>query len=375
MKLIDRALSAVGLERRSTNPNDPWAAWHALRQGQAAGAEGVSAAYACISANAAAVSTMPLVIYKRQGAERVATEDHALHYVWNVQANPEMTAQTAREYLSASTLTHGNGYARLEFGSDGQLKHFWPLDPNRVQVLRLPNRALVYEYTDESGTKYRLLDSEVLHLRHRLGSDLVMGVSPIQAARGVFDLAVREQAHGVDTFSNGAKLLGVLKVQGKLKPEQKADIKDGWRANSSGQTPILEHGADYQPLSMSLVDSQWLESRRFSVEEICRVFSTPPSVVGHLTDSNYSTSEQLAKQWITMGLRRPLVAIEQAILTKCLTPDARKTYTVEHDYEGLLRGNSLERAQFYAAAIKSGWMLPAEVRQREYLPKLEVSHV
>lgn len=373
MKLFTRALSALGLERRSTNPNDPWANFNALRTGPVneTTAQGVSACYACVQAISETVATLPLILYRRKGEDRERAQAHPLYRVLHDQANPEWTAMEAREYLTASTLLTGNGYGLLTFGNDGQVRELWPLDPNRVRVLRLPNGRLAYDYTDDKGEMRRYLAEEVLHLRHRIGRDGVLGVSPLQAARGVVELAIQEQDHGLDTFKNGAKLLGVLKVPGKLSPEQKIQIKDGWRTNTSGQTPILEHGADYQSLSMSLVDAQWLEAQQFSVEQVARIFRVPPPVIGHLADANYSNSLEMARQFITLSLRRPMAMWEQAISAKCLTEAGRRAYFAEHEVSGLMRGDAEARAAFYESGIRAGWMLKSEPRRLENLPTIE----
>lgn len=373
MKLFTRALSALGLERRSTNPNDPWANFNALRTGPVneTTAQGVSACYACVQAISETVATLPLILYRRTGEDRERAQAHPLYKVLHDQANPEWTAMEAREYLTASTLLTGNGYGLLGFGYDGQVRELWPLDPNRVRVLRLPNGRLAYDYTDDKGEMRRYLAEEVLHLRHRIGRDGVLGVSPLQAARGVVELAIQEQDHGLDTFKNGAKLLGVLKVPGKLSPEQKIQIKDGWRTNTSGQTPILEHGADYQSLSMSLVDAQWLEAQQFSVEQVARIFRVPPPVIGHLADANYSNSLEMARQFITLSLRRPMAMWEQAISAKCLTEAGRRSFFAEHEVSGLMRGDAEARANFYESGIRAGWMLKSEPRRLENLPTIE----
>lgn len=373
MKLFTRALSALGLERRSTNPNDPWASFNALRTGPVneTTAQGVSACYACVQAISETVATLPLILYRRKGEDRERAQEHPLYRVLHDHANPEWTAMEAREYLTASTLLTGNGYGLLNFGYDGQVREIWPLDPNRVRVLRLPNGKLAYDYTDDKGEVRRYLADEILHLRHRIGRDGVLGVSPIQAARGVIELAIQEQDHGLSTFQNGAKLLGVLKVPGKLEPKQKQDIKDGWRTNTSGQTPILEHGADYQSLSMSLVDAQWLEAQQFSVEQVARIFRVPGPVIGHLADANYSNSLEMARQFITLSLRRPMAMWEQAISAKCLTEAGRRTYFAEHEVSGLMRGDAEARANFYESGIRAGWMLKSEPRRLENLPTIE----
>ena len=220
-----------------------------------------------------------------------------------------------------------------------------------------------------------LLANEVLHLRHRLGDDGVMGVSPIAAARGVVELAQAENEHGRNTFTNGAKLLGVLKFPGRLKPEQRTAIAASWASQhagggNAGRTAILEEGVDFQALSMTLEDAEWIAARQFSVEEVARLFRVPPTVIGDLRNGNYSNSVEMARQFVTQTLRRHLVAWEQAIAAKCLTEAGRRTYFAEHQVEGLLRGDSANRAAFYSSGISDGWMLRSEARKLENLPAL-----
>jgi HK97 family phage portal protein len=270
-------------------------------------------------------------------------------------------------------LLRGNAFARIVRGWDGQVRELWPLNPDNVTVQRTAT-GLVYDHSKD-GVLTRLLAHEVLHLRHRLGDDGVMGVSPIAAARGVIELAQAEQDHGRNTFTNGAKLLGVLKFPGKLKPEQRQAIATSWSSqhaggSNSGRTAILEEGVDFQSVSMTLEDSEWIAARQFSVEEVCRLFRVPPTIVGDLRHGNYSNSMELARQFVTMSLRRHLVAWEQAIAKQLLTEAGRRVYFAEHQVEGLLRGDSANRAAFYSSGIASGWMLPSEARRLENLPTI-----
>lgn len=373
MNLLTRALSAVGLERRSTNPNDMWEHFRALRGSSINGdtAQGVSACYAAVQAISEAIATLPLHLYKEDKDSRVKAKGHPLYKVLHSEANPEQSALSFREYMTSAVLLRGNAFARLVFGSDGQVREMWPLDPDRVRVIRLKSGALAYECTLEGGTVARYLDGEILHLRHRLGPDGVMGQGPIQLARGVFELAVNELDHGRDTFKNGAKLLGVLEVPTKLNPDQKASIKEGWRANASGQTPVLENGASYKPLSMTLADAEWIESRRFTVEEVARLFRCPAPILGHLQDSNYSNSSEMARWFITHTLARWMTMWEQEISRKCLTEAGRRIYWAEFSAEGMMRGDSLNRAQFYQRGIEDGWLLKSEARALENLPAIE----
>lgn len=378
MSLLSRALGALGLERRASMRGDPyWSNFSALRSGpvNASTAQGVSAVYACVGAISETVSSLPLILFKRNGDDRERAADHPLYRVLHDIANPEQTALEFREYMQACILLRGNAYARIVRGYDGQVRELWPLPPDRVSVLRVGEK-LAYEYTDKEGRVFRLLAEEVLHLRHRLGDDGALGVSPITAARGVVELALAESEHGVNTFRNGTKMLGVLKFPGALSTAQRENIRNSWATQhaggaNAGKTAILEEGVDFQSLSMSLEDAEWIAARQFSVEEVCRLFRVPPIVVGDLRFGNYSNSVELARQFVTMSLRRHLVAWEQAIAKQLLTDAGRRTYFAEHQVEGLLRGDSTNRADFYDKGIASGWLLRSEARRFENLPTIK----
>ena len=379
MSIIARALSALGLERRSgVAGGDPyWSDFAGLRSSPVNDktAQSVSAVYACVQAIAETTASLPLILFKREGEDRERAASHPLYGVLHDMANPEQTALEAREYLQACVLLRGNAFARIVRGNDGQVRELWPLSPDRVTVLRAAGK-LAYDYTDGNNVLHRLLAHEVLHLRHRLGDDGVLGVSPIAAARGVVELALAESEHGVNTFRNGAKLLGVLKFPGQLNPEQRERIKASWSSQyagggNAGRTAVLESGVDFQSISMSLEDAEWIAARQFSVEEVARLFRVPPTVIGDLRHGNYSNSVEMARQFVTMTLRRHLVAWEQAISKQLLTEEGRRIYFAEHQVEGLLRGDSANRADFYAKGISAGWMLPSEARRLENLPTIE----
>ncbi len=375
MSIITRALSLVGLEKRNTIGVNGWPVALSATSVTPTTAQSVSAVFACVQSISETVASLPLILFRRgEDGDRERAADHPLYRVLHDMANPEQTALEFREYMQAVVLLRGNAYARIERGNDGQVRALWPLNPDNVQVRRTPS-GLVYEHSKE-GTRATLLAHECLHLRHRLGDDGVLGVSPIAAARGVVELAIAENEHGRNTFTNGAKLLGVLKVPSMLKPEQRTAIAASWASqhaggSNSGRTAILESGVEFQPLSMSLEDASWIEARKLSVIEVCRLFRVPPSIVGAMEQSNYSNSVEMARQFATQTLRRHLVMWEQAIAAKLLTDAGRRTHFAEHAVEGLLRGDSVNRAQFYSSGISDGWMLRSEARKLENLPAIE----
>lgn len=375
MKLLDRILGAAGLERRG-EPSDPyWAGFAALRGAGVTprSAEGVSAVYACVSAISETIASLPLILYRRTadgGRERAA--DHPLYEVLHDSPNDQQTALEFREQMQASVLLRGNAYAEVTRGHDGQARELLPLHADRVQVLKLGNGRLAYEVFDDRGRRRRLLQEEVFHLRHR-SDDGVLGVSPVATARGVVELAIAEREHGASVFENGARATGILKFPGRITPAQRESLAASWSTQyagreNAGKTVVLDAGVEYQPVSMTLEDAEWIAARQFSVEEVCRLFRVPPTVVGDLRHGNYSNSVEMARQFVTLTLRRHLIMWEQAVAHSLLTEVGRRVFFAEHSVEGLLRGDSLNRAQFYERALVDGWMDTDEVRRLENLP-------
>ncbi|MCA8967630.1 MAG: phage portal protein, partial [Planctomycetes bacterium] len=252
MNIVTRMLGVLGLERR-TAPVDPyWANFAALRSGNVTprSAESVSAVYACVSAVAETIASLPLILYRRTADDgRDRARDHPLYKVLHETPNPQQTALEFRELMQASVLLRGNAFAEIVRGYDGQVRELLPLHADRVQVLKLDTGRLGYDVHDDQGRRRRLVQEEVLHLRHR-SADGVLGVSPIAAAREVIELAIAEREHGNATFRNGTKATGILKFPGKLSAQQREAIAQSWSsqhagASNHGKTPILEEGVDY----------------------------------------------------------------------------------------------------------------------------------
>lgn len=372
MKIFERALRAIRLERRAGMDGDPyWDNFAALRNGAVtpATAEGVSAVYGCVSAISETIGSLPLPLYRRTDAGREKAPDHPLYRALHDTPNERQTALEFRELMTAHMLLRGNAYARIVRGADGQVRQLVPFHPERVRVLELANGRLGYEVTKGDGQAERLTQDEVFHLRHR-SDDGVLGVSPIARAKAVVELAIAERDHGVETFRQGAKLLGVLKTPARLNTDQRNAVKRTWQGFKAGATPVLEDGMDFSTVSMTLEDAEWISARQFSTEEVCRLFRVPPTIVGDLRHGNYSNTSELFRQFITLSLRRHLLVWEQAIGRQLLTDAGRRIYFAEHSVEGLLRGDSTTRANFYQSAIQNGWMSTAEVRDLENLPRI-----
>ncbi|WP_050464393.1 phage portal protein [Herbaspirillum autotrophicum] len=370
MSLIKRVLGLIKPEQRS----DPsWDAVALLGNGRTGQAQSISAVYACVSAISETIGSLPLHLYRETAdGDRVRASDHPLYDVLQYQANPLQTAMEFREMMQAAVLLRGNAYAEIIRDGAGQVIALEPLQ--QITVLELDSGRLAYDVT-QRGKIRRLLQEEVFHLRHRSENGKT-GISPLTASRETIELALVERDHGTATFANGAKLSGILKFPQQLKKEQRDSLKASWDtqhagAANAGRTAILDNGVEYQTVSMSMEDSEYLASRQFSVEEIARLFRVPPTVIGDLRHGNYSNSVEMNRAFVTHTLRRHLVCWEQAISTQLLTSAARKQLFAEHSVEGLLRGDSTNRADFYDKGIDAGWLLRSEARRLENLPAVK----
>ena len=332
-------------------------------------AESISTVYACVSAISETIASLPFEVFKRTATGREKAKTHALYKLIHDKPNHWQTALEFREMLQRHVLLRGNGYAEIKRDRKG-ITALIPIHPDSVTVLVNNNGNLVYDVVQHDGSVKRLLADEVLHLRfHPSDSTPYLGRSPIQVAQDTIALSLSEQQHGTNTFNNGTSLNGVIETLPTTTKDQAKQISDSWKANYSGvknagTTPVLPSGASFKPVSMSLIDSQWLESRQFSVLEVCRLFRCPPHVVGVLDNANYSNAVEFARQFVTFTLKRHLLMWEQAINNTCLTD----IYYCEHNLDGLLRGDNTNRAAFYQSALSNQWMTIDEVRELENLP-------
>lgn len=337
-----------------------------------ASAEGVSAVYACVAAISETVGSLPLDVYRDTDQGREKAKSHPLYKLLHDAPNDYQTALEFREGMQRHVLLRGNAFAEIVWDGAGQVKALLPLHPDSVTVLRASTGGLVYEHADSRGNSRRLLASEVLHLRYH-SDDGILGRSPIQVARDTVGLALAERTHGAKMFEQGTKLSGVIETQPGTTKAQAGEIRESWATGQSGvsnhgKTAVLPQGATFKTVSMTLEDADWIAARRLSIVEVARLFRVPPVMIGDMEAANYSNVVELARFFVTNTLRRHLIAWEQAINRVCIT---NPVFFVEFNVEGLLRGDSLNRAQFYESAINTGWMLKSEVRRIENLPTID----
>jgi HK97 family phage portal protein len=396
MSLRSRMLSVLGLKdiepwrgrQVSTEDGDNFtrnqvtvAEYQDLRARQAGAGVGLSASWACVQLIAGTIASLPLMVYRTdERGIRTVAKDHPLYFVLHDSPNYDQTAVDFWEVMAARIELHGNAYALMERRSDGALNALHPIRPDIVKVRRLSSGDLQYSWT-EDGQQVVKSDREMLHIRGPFG-DALSGASTLSVCRTVFDDAMAAEAAASAMFRNGAAPSGILsapedvKLTKPQKDELEALLRDKYQgAIHSGRPMLLDGGLTWQALSINPQDAQMLESRKFSGEEICRLFGIPPGMVGYGDKgSNWGTGKEvdvLGFQKFT--LRRRLKRIEQSVLKQLVPLADRRSQgiTIEFNLEGLLRGDTDSRYNAYERSIRMGIRTRNEVRALENLPPIE----
>jgi HK97 family phage portal protein len=337
---------------------------------------GLSATWACVGLIAGTGASLPCMVYRTVNGVRELARNHPLYYVLHDSPNFDQTALDFWEFMLASIELQGNAYATIERRGDGSVYSLTPVRPDLVTVRRKSNGMLEYTWTD-SGEKQTRDVADVLHIRGPMGSALG-GVSVLSACRSVFAGAMSAESAARNTFANGMRPSGVLSTDPtiSLTKEQRAEFNEYLQENfqgsmNAGRPMLLDRGMKWQQLNITPEDAQMLESRKFSGEEICRIFGVPPAMVGYGDkSSNWGTGKEvdvLGFQKFT--LRRRLKRVEQAVQKQLLTAADRVAgITIEFNMEALLRGESEARASFYQTMTQIGAYTINEVRALENLP-------
>lgn len=333
----------------------------------------LSAVWACVRLLSESISTLPLKIYERQAdGSRKLAQSHPVYQVLCRRPNLEMTPSRFMLMMVASVCLRGNAFVeKLFIGS--KLVSLVPLLPQNMVVKRLDNGRLEYTYT-ENGKKRVIPEKNLMHIRG-FGLDGVCGMMPMMAGRDVIGAAMAVEESAAKIFENGLQSSGFLSSEKALDADQRERLRGYMQAftgsRNAGKIMVLEGGLEYQNVTMNPEAAQMLESRAFSIEEICRWFRVPPFMVGHTSkQSSWASSlEGMNLQFLTHTLRPLLVNIEQEI-SRCLL-NGEEDLFAEFSVEGLLRADSAGRAAYYTSALQNGWMSRNDVRRLENMPPIE----
>jgi HK97 family phage portal protein len=328
----------------------------------------MSAVWACVRLISETVSTLPILLYRRT-PDRTVANKHPLYFILHDSPNADMTAVTFWETMLASMLLWGNAYAVIIRGG-GVVVSLEFVHPAGVIVRRMPDGTLLYIWHDYLGKQYETDESDMLHVPAFTMNGLV-GLSPIAYASNVLGNALAADHASGTLFRRGLMMSGTFEtpntVPEKLRTTFQARLEEYRGSINAGKAPLLEAGIKYNALSIHPDDAQLLETRAFSIEEICRWYRVPPFMVGH---SEKSTSwgtgiEQQMIGFLTFTLRPWLKRIEQTINRKLLTPTERMDLYSEFNIEALLRADSTARAAFYSTMVQNGIYTRDECRAKE----------
>lgn len=333
----------------------------------------LSAVWACVRLLSESVSTLPMKIYERQSdGSRKLARDNPVYQLLCRRPNAEMTPSRFMLMLVASICLRGNAFVEKHFiGS--KLVSLVPLLPQNMVVKRLDSGRLEYTYTD-NGKPRVIPERNLMHIRG-FGLDGVCGMMPLSSGRDVIGSAMAVEESAAKIFEQGLQSSGFLSAEQPLNDDQRERLRGYMQAftgsKNAGKIMVLEGGLKYQGVTMNPEDAQMLESRAFSIEEICRWFRVPPFMVGHTSkQSSWASSlEGMNLQFLTHTLRPLLVNIEQEI-ARCLLGGDEDLFA-EFSVEGLLRADSAGRAAYYTSALQNGWMSRNDVRRLENMPPIE----
>lgn len=333
-----------------------------------------SAVYACVKILAETVASLPLHLFKKgKDGKNETAEQHPLFSCLYETPNDEMTSFEFRETMMTSLLLWGNAYAR-KIKKNGHVTELWYLKPNLMTVERDTQTGKIkYTYSDDiTNQTYVYRPDQVFHLKS-LSIDGVTGLSPIAQAREAVGLSLATEEYGAKFFGNGARPGGVLEHPGILKDPEK--LRESWNkvyqgTRNSHKVAVLEEGMKYHTIGIAPEDAQFLETRKYQVNEICRIFRVPPHLVGDLERATFSNIEHQSIEFVQHTIRPWLVRWEQAISRSLLDEKERLLYFAKFNVDGLMRGDYKSRMEGYAVGRQNGWLSANDIRGLEDLPPI-----
>jgi len=323
---------------------------------------------------------LPLHLYRytKDGGKEKAIEN-PLYKILHDEPNPEMTSFVFRETLMTHLLLWGNAYAQVIRNGKGEVISLYPLMPNKMTVDRDEKGNLYYTYQRSNeeaptmkGSTVTLKPTDVLHIPG-LGFDGLVGYSPIAMAKNSIGMAIACEEYGAKFFANGAAPGGVLEHPGTIKDPQK--VRDSWTntfggSGNANKIAVLEEGMKYTPISISPEQAQFLETRKFQINEIARIFRVPPHMVGDLEKSSFSNIEQQSLEFVKYTLEPWLIRWEQSLIRSLILENDKATLFIKFNVDGLLRGDYQSRMNGYAIGRQNGWMSANDIRELENLDRI-----
>jgi HK97 family phage portal protein len=338
-------------------------------------AENLSTLLACVSAISTSIASLPFQVYQTGAGGRLEAPSHPLARLMCRGPNMWQTGPDFIEWLLAQTLLHGNGVAEIVTDGAGRVVELRPVPWGWVNINMLPSGRLVYDVSDitsvygGSGRSRRLLQDEVLHIRDRTDDGLI-GRSRLQRARSAVGQALALQNFASSMWKNQAVPSGVVQTKKRLSEDGLAGIRTEFERVNAGsgnarRVMVLDNEMEFKAISMSAEDAELLASRRFSVEEMARLYGVPPTIIGDLTNSSFTNAETLLRYFAQFTLRAWTTKLEAEFGRAVFTSDEAADHAVCFDMSAFLRGDPQARWTAHQMAVTSGILTRNEVREIE----------
>jgi HK97 family phage portal protein len=335
-----------------------------------------SAVFACVRVLAETVASLPLITYQKTDAGKDRASNHPVYKLLKDRPNPEITSYTWRNMAMAHMNLWGESFAKIDFNNAGYPSEIWPLLPSKMDIRRnMKTLELEYLYTKPDGGLALFAPWEILHLK-MMTLDGVRGISPIGMAKEAIGLSLAQEEFGARFYGNGTNMGGFFKTPNKLSEPAHKRLKKNLEEQYTGLTKshkiaILEEGLDFIKLGIPPNEAQFLESRKFQLNEICRMFRVQSHLVNDLDRSTNNNIEQQSLEFIIYTIRPWLVNIEQEYNYKLFTPAEQNSYFTEHLVDGILRGDLESRYRAYQTGRLGGWLSVNKILEKENENKIE----
>lgn len=338
-------------------------------------AMGNAAVYACVRILSETLASLPLIVYERMERGKQRADDYYLYEILHTRPNPLLTSFELRETLQSHLALWGNAYTEIEYNNAGQVTALWPLRPDRMLKITTSGERRTYEYQMPDGTAKYFDGSRIWHIRG-LGSDGLFGYSPISLMRNAIGLGLASEKYGSKFFANNARPSGVLEHPGVLGNDANKSLTTSWNEMHLGldnaqRVAILEEGMKYHQIGIPPEDAQFLETRRFQLNEIARMYRIPPHMIGDMDRATFANIEHQGIEFVVHTIRPWCVRWEMSISRDLMTEGEREKYFAEFLVDGLLRGDTPSRYQAYATGFQYGWLSQNEIRERENMNPVE----
>ena len=341
-----------------------------------------TAVYACVRILAESIASLPLHVYAYRGQGKERVPEHPLYFLLHDSPNPEMTSFVFRETAMIHLLLWGNAYAQILRDGRGNVLRLYPLLPDKMEVSRDSRTGeIYYTYTRSTEENPNFTDKGQITLRREdvlhipgLGFDGLVGYSPIAMVKNAIGIALATEEYGAAFFRNGARPGGVLEHPGVLKDPSK--LRESWHAvyggtMNTGRIAVLEEGVKYQQIAIPPEEAQFLETRKFQIDEIARLYRVPPHMIGDLEKSSFNNIEQQSLEFVKYTLNPWVVRWEQSLQKALLTDKEQKEYFIRFKVDGLLRGDYKSRMEGYAIGRQNGWLSANDIRSLEDMNPIE----